>query len=268
MHQSRRSGASHTCVASLRRRCAAASLRFASPPLRRRFAAHARPKNNPPPSHSTNQPTQLGLALAIIGITAVRMANVDINRIKDAWQQLTGTCLLSAGGSVSLCYYVYALGAVSIVFTLSIGLMQCWSCGRCGCGAVMDTVFAVMASAWWLVGAFVVSSNAAAASSAGLPGKQWRDALVIMTWVMVGLFGALFAVHLFRVCAKFGKRCCGGRGRGGGGGAGGKGPVDTATSRAAALELGKEVRARPYMAGGAGSGGSSLQQQFGGPHNI
>ena len=88
------------------------------------------------------------------------MANVDVTKLTTAWQQLTGTCLLSAGGSVSLCYYVYALGAVSIVFTLSIGLMQCWSCGRCGCGAVMDTVFAVMAAGWWLVGAFVVSSNA------------------------------------------------------------------------------------------------------------
>lgn len=93
----------------------------------------------------------------------------------------------------------------------------------------------------------------------GLPARQWRDAVAIMTWVMTGLFAALFSVHLLRVCHKFCKRC-GGRRRGesdkalsGSGGA----------ARAAALELGKEVRARPYM-----TGGSSLQQQFGSTNNI
>lgn len=62
---------------------------------------------------------------------------VDVTQLSSAWQQLTGTCLLAPGGNIAICLYVYALGVVSLVFTLSIGLMQVrglcvgvWGCGN------------------------------------------------------------------------------------------------------------------------------------------
>lgn len=60
-----------------------------------------------------------------------------MTQLSSAWQQLTGTCLLAPGGNIAICLYVYALGVVSLVFTLSIGLMQVrglcvgvWGCGN------------------------------------------------------------------------------------------------------------------------------------------
>jgi hypothetical protein len=171
-------------------------------------------------------------------------------------------CLLSDGGGIALCYYAYALGAVSIVFTLAIGLLQFCTCNACSCGAAMDTVFAVMAAGWWAVGGFVVASNAARANAADLPKKEWRAALAWLCWSMAILFGAMFAVHLLRLFSKWCK-CCGGRSRGG--------DVEKALAqraprpRSAALELGKEVRGRAYM---TGVGNSSLAAQFRGDATI
>jgi hypothetical protein len=169
-------------------------------------------------------------------------------------------CLLSDGGQIALCLYMYALGAVSMVFTLAIGLLQCCTCNACSCGAAMDTVFAVMAAGWWAVGGFVVASNAARANAAGLPKPEWRTALAWLCWATAGLFGLMFAVHLIRLLSKWCK--CGGRKRGGDVE---KALEKAARPRSAALELGKEVRGRAYM---AGVGNSSLAAQFRGDATI
>ena len=121
----------------------------------------------------------------------------------------------------------------------------------------MDSVFAVLATAWWVVGAFIVSTNSTRANRAGRPSREWRESVAWMCWIGVGLFGAMFMVHVVRVASKFFSR----RRRGG--------ETDAEKGgrpRPSALELGKEVRGRAYM---AGSGPPPLQQQFiGGTRNI
>jgi len=125
----------------------------------------------------------------------------------------------------------------------------------------MDSVFAVMAAGWWVVGGFIISPQSVRANAAGMPEREWRDAVTWLIWVAAIEFGAMFAVHLVRVLSKYCKRCCGGRGRGTdkalGGGTG-------ARPKSAAVQLGEEVRGRAYMVGHS----ASLQHQFRGDANI
>ncbi|KAI8466899.1 MAG: hypothetical protein J3K34DRAFT_432104 [Monoraphidium minutum] len=196
---------------------------------------------------------QLGAAITIIGITGIQLANINL---KD-WDSVVNqkVCLLAEDNNTSICLYAYALGAVSLVFTLTIGLMQICTCNWCGCGAVMDSVFAVLACGWWLVGAFVISAHATAATKAGVRQRQWREAVAWITWITAGLFGALFLVHMVRVASKY---CCCRRRRRGAAEDADKAMLGAARPRSAAVELGKEVRGRSYMGGGQ----PPLQQQF------
>jgi len=64
----------------------------------------------------------LGTAITIIAITALRLAGVDLRQFQTLWQQKQ--CGLSDTGNTAICLYAYALGVVSIIFSLAIGLMQ------------------------------------------------------------------------------------------------------------------------------------------------
>lgn len=205
---------------------------------------------------------QLAVAGAVIGITGVHMANVDIFKPQTLLNQKT--CLLSAEGNTSICLYAYALGAVSIVLTFSIGLLQICTCNMCGCGALMDSVFAVMAAGWWVVGGFIISTNATRANSQGLQAREWRDAVAWLTWICAILFGALFMVHMMRVISK---HCSCFRRRRGPENDSEKAAPQGQRPRSAALELGNEVRGRSYMTANR-PGQASLQQQFNDNRNI
>jgi hypothetical protein len=127
-----------------------------------------------------------------------------------------------------------------------------------GCGKYVDGVFTVLLAIWWLVAGFVLADSTRRADSAGVPAAAWRRTVVILSWVTAGLFAALFMVHASRMCAS----CCNKRRRGGdvekalGGGGSAGGP----RTPSAAVELGNEIRNRPYMQRGG------AQQGLGGPN--
>ena len=64
---------------------------------------------------------QLGTAIAVLAITAVRLGGVqDIQGLTNQ-----SVCLLSGDtANKNPCYYAYAVGAISIVLTILIGLLQ------------------------------------------------------------------------------------------------------------------------------------------------
>ena len=83
--------------------------------------------------------------------------------------------------------------------------------------------------------------------------------MVLLAWITAGLFGLLFLVHAGRLSAA----CCKGRRKG-------EDDVEKAGIRprdrsSAAVELGNEVRNRPYM---AGRGGGSGRGAAGNPANY
>ena len=66
-------------------------------------------------------PLQIGTAVAVIAITALQLANVD------SWRGLMDMKLCKASAdpeNLTVCTYIYAVGGVSIVMTILIGLMQ------------------------------------------------------------------------------------------------------------------------------------------------
>lgn len=72
-------------------------------------------------SHRTVLTLQIGTAVAVLAITALQLANVE------NWKDLYQTKLCKASGdptNTSVCTYIYAVGAVSIVLTIIIGLLQ------------------------------------------------------------------------------------------------------------------------------------------------
>jgi hypothetical protein len=72
-------------------------------------------------SQSTVLTLQIGTAVAVVAITALQLANVE------NWKDLYQAKLCKASGdptNTSVCTYIYAVGAVSIVLTIIIGLLQ------------------------------------------------------------------------------------------------------------------------------------------------
>lgn len=70
-------------------------------------------------------PSQIGTAVAVVAITALQLANVD------SWSGVMNMKLCKASAdpqNLTVCTYIYAVGGVSILLTIVIGLMQVWVC--------------------------------------------------------------------------------------------------------------------------------------------
>lgn len=184
--------------------------------------------------------------MAVVSITALQLGNVD------SWKGLMNQKLCKAGPdpqNTSVCTYLYAVGGVSILMTIVLGLLQLITCNMCGCGKYMDAVFTVLAACWWLAAGFITLTNAKAAneSSPAIPGQEWRTAIVLLCWITSGLFALLFVIHMGRISLS----CCR-RWRKGHASDREQGDLEKAGLAAgrppsAAVELGKEVAGRPYM---------------------
>lgn len=83
---------------------------------------------------------QIGTAVAVIAITAVQLANVNSLNFHELWNQKI--CLASANyQDLSVCTYIYAVGAVSIVLTILIGLLQVRAAATVGEATAAEGVF-------------------------------------------------------------------------------------------------------------------------------
>lgn len=82
---------------------------------------------------------QIGTAVAVLAITAVQLAGVD------SWQGLLNQRMCKASAdptNLQVCTYIYAVGGVSIVMTILIGLLQVRRAARvsgCAGGDVRHT---------------------------------------------------------------------------------------------------------------------------------
>jgi hypothetical protein len=227
--------------------------RSAKNPLR-----NPRLKNHHPPTHTTTT-KQISAAIAIGAITAVRLANVT--SFQGALAGLEGkfdqgaTCLLGFDpADLAPCRFAYVTAIVGVGVPLLLGILQLVTCDMCGCGDVLDFVVTLLLGLWWIAASLALSSVAARGNLQGLPQKEWRMAVIGLCWASAGLALVAFAMHSGRVCS----RCCGkGRkGRKGGagddveGGGGAKAGLFAARqprAPSAAVELGREVRGRPYL---------------------
>lgn len=84
-------------------------------------------------------------------------------------------------------------------------VLQCVTCNLCGCGPVLDAIFAVVGAAWWAAAAVTWTLYFNQPNIARLPLANYRFAIFVLSWAACGLFVLLLLVSLFRMIAI----CCG-----------------------------------------------------------
>jgi hypothetical protein len=158
------------------------------------------------------------------------------------------------------CRFAYVSAIVGVGVPLLIGVLQLVTCDMCGCGDILDFIIGLLLSVWWVAASLALSSVAARGNLKAVPQKEWRMAVIGLCWASAGLALLAFAMHSGRVCS----RCCGKNRRKnrqqedleGGGASGAKaglfgGGAQRQQRSSAAVELGREVRGRPYLQQGA-----------------
>eukprot|EP00877_Chromochloris_zofingiensis_P007855 jgi/Chrzof1/3322/Cz12g20260.t1 len=136
---------------------------------------------------------QLGIAATVIALNATRLYTSN------------GCYLGATDTGFNLCNYAYAVGALSILATLVLAILQCVTCNLCGCGPVLDAIFAVVGAAWWAAAAVTWTLYFNQPNIARLPLANYRFAIFVLSWAACGLFVLLLLVSLFRMIAI----CCG-----------------------------------------------------------
>lgn len=155
---------------------------------------------------------QLGAALAVILITYYKLSHISKFSVNagDRTYDAQGTCLLNADTSkTDMCVYAYTISGVSIIATFIVALFLCCTCDLCGCGSVLEFLFAAAGTAWWAIGAIVIMQRSFAADNANVANHSWRMAEWIICWVGCGLFLLLALLSFARMIADL-CACCGG----------------------------------------------------------
>ncbi len=148
---------------------------------------------------------QVICAFAIAGVIAAKLYDVSF-QITDGGKVVWSdeACLLgTAVGSSTLCDYMYAVVAFSLLFSLVISLVQCLTCNLCGVGSVLDVVFAIIGTVWWSIAAVVVTKNGTEANSQDIPEPSARNAVIALAWTEVALFVVLVVSGCCRCMGKF-----------------------------------------------------------------
>jgi hypothetical protein len=149
------------------------------------------------------------LAAVIMAVTFVKLQDVDFS-----YTELTtseASCLLGEDPqSGSACVLVEVIAGVTIALGLVVGILQCVTCYCCGFGGLLDFLFACAGVVIWLGTAVTVQNAADAAANSSNPayaqtGTDWRNAVVVMCWVEMGLFATIAIASLAR-CATGGRR--------------------------------------------------------------
>eukprot|EP00884_Botryococcus_braunii_P007565 jgi/Botrbrau1/1680/Bobra.116_2s0024.1 len=158
-------------------------------------------------------------ACAVPAIIAVKLQHVHVSidhldvshlnstTLKEA-MNMNATCLMWAEDSNQACIYGYTVAGVSLLASLLVAIFQCVTCNLCGCGSLLDFIFAAAACAWWAAASLLFGKYATQANEANLPEAQWRGWVIIISWAQAALFVLIATVSLIRI---FGRLCGGGR---------------------------------------------------------
>jgi hypothetical protein len=128
---------------------------------RQRAGARPPPNKPPPPVRPPRPaapaalpraPPQLAAAGLLIGLVATKLNNIKMSFDPEHLSaKVTDTCLLGAASNgVNLCYVAYGVGGVSILATAALSVLMCCTCNLCGLGFLLDTIFALVGTAWWV----------------------------------------------------------------------------------------------------------------------
>lgn len=157
--------------------------------------------------HALLMAGQLAAAGLLIGLVATKLNNIKMSFDPEHLSaKVTDTCLLGAASNgVNLCYVAYGVGGVSILATAALSVLMCCTCNLCGLGFLLDTIFALVGTAWWALAGVLYNYYTQQPDIVDLPQAEWRRWVVLLCWIGCAFFGAALLVNLYRILAK----CCG-----------------------------------------------------------
>jgi len=133
---------------------------------------------------------QFGMAIAVLVITATRLYQENSFGI--------GVCWLGTNPfDYQYCRYSYGLGAISLGFTVVLAMVQCLDCEFGGVTNIIDTIFAGLGLAWWIVGAVLIKERVDEADSLNFPQEGERNAVFILAVTTAVAFGVCFIISSF-----------------------------------------------------------------------
>eukprot|EP00775_Hariotina_reticulata_P010785 gene10785-10942_t len=148
----------------------------------------------------------VGVAVAIIVITAMKLHNVKINWNNNTYNvDVANTCLLgSTNNGANLCYTAYAASGISIIATGVLSILQCCTCRLCGLGNILDAIFAAAGTAMWAAAGVVFNHYNALQNQRSAPAQEFRASISILSFVDCALFGLMFMAAVWSLLSM----CC------------------------------------------------------------
>ncbi|GFR48903.1 hypothetical protein Agub_g10852 [Astrephomene gubernaculifera] len=147
------------------------------------------------------------LATAIIVVVTLKLYNVDF-KVAGLSNPLHAECLLSGDvRGANVCLYTYAVCGLSLLVSMLLSTLMCFTCNCCGLGGWLEFIVACFQSAWWIIASIVLAKKVKDSNDLGLANEGWRDAVVVMTWTCAALALVTALVCLVDAC-KCLRECC------------------------------------------------------------
>lgn len=125
----------------------------------------------------------------------------------------TQTCFLGTKDGVNICSYAYAVAAISILASLALCLLLCFTFNCCGLGTILEVAFCAAGALWWIVAATIFTSSINQGWSDGIVDAKWKNFIQGLAWSEVGLFLIALIIYLWKIISTAGSclevvTCC------------------------------------------------------------
>lgn len=107
-------------------------------------------------------------------------------------------CGLGSNLYTNLCTYGYVVAGVSILASLALTFLLCFTFNCCGLGIVLDLIFAGAGALWWAAAASVFSASKTVPTLVN-PDTGYDTAVVVLAWVNTGLFAFVFLAYGMKI---------------------------------------------------------------------
>lgn len=145
----------------------------------------------------------------LVAIVAMYLSHTNVAFTDDFSNPVSYNATCSIGKEFhghSLCTYAYIVAGVSIGVSLLLTILLCCTCNGCGIGPWFEVIFALALTGWWVVAGLVFSKYGAQANKS-LPLNNWRNGIIVVSWLTAGIFlfhGLVSSVEVCRCIAN----CC------------------------------------------------------------
>lgn len=149
---------------------------------------------------------KIACVVAILIIVSNKLYNVDVT-FSNTSLKTNVQCLMGDNyNGTSLCEYIWAVCGLSLVASLVLTILLCCTCDLCGLGDWLQFAFSLFMTGWWAIASAIFAKNGKDANDKDVPMEDYRNTVIILCFVVTGLFAVLTLVYLVE-CVKCLKNC-------------------------------------------------------------